>query len=119
DGAPREREDCLQVVVGEAELEPYEVVAEVALEDVVDAGQKPEPVDELVARVHAVTRVDLLAEAEDVVHELEAVLQEVEVEADAPRRLLDSEPPDERAEAPRELEREEEGVGRGRRERRV
>ncbi len=57
----------------------------------VDAAEEPELLDELVRHVHAVARLHLLAEAEEVVDDLEAVLQEVDVEPDAAGRLLDPE----------------------------
>src|SRR5258706_315608 len=52
--AAREREDRLQVLVGEAELQAEEVVAPVLEEDVIDAAEQPQLVDELVADVNAV-----------------------------------------------------------------
>src|SRR5580658_6408912 len=86
-----ERQDRLEVVVVEAELPAEEVVALRGGEDVVDAAEQPEALDELVRDEDAVARLHLFAEPEEIVHDLEPVLQEVQIEADAARRLLDAE----------------------------
>ena len=66
-----------QVLIVEAELQADEVVAPVAVEDVVDAGEHPQLLDELVAERDAPARLQLFAEAEEVLPNLEAVVQEV------------------------------------------
>src|SRR5882672_10661397 len=113
DEPPREGQDRLQVVVREAELQAHEVVAPVAVQDVVDAAEQPQLAEELVAEGDAPAGRELFAEAEEVLPELEAVVEQVEVQADAAGRLLDAEPAGQRADALGELEREAEGVGGG------
>src|SRR5436190_23550619 len=70
--------------------------------------------DELVAEVKAVARLDLLAEPEVVLVDLEAVRQEMRVEPDATGRFHDAEASGERAEATCELDAEAEGALRRR-----
>jgi hypothetical protein len=60
-----------------------EVVAPVAIEDIVDAGQHPKALDELVAESNPPARLQLFSETEKVLPYLEAVLQKVRVETDA------------------------------------
>ena len=67
--------------------------------------------DELVAESDAPARLQLFAEAEEVLPDLEAIVEQVDVEADAARRLLDAEAAGEGADALGELEREAERVG--------
>src|SRR5580658_9938606 len=94
--AARERQDGLEVLVVEAKLQPEEVVSQAGLEEVVDAPVDPEALEELVGDVDAVARLDLLAEPEEVVDDLESILEKVNVEAEAAGRLLDAEAPRER-----------------------
>src|SRR5580700_5737866 len=104
--AARERQDGLEVLVVEAKLQPEKIVSQAGLEEVVDPSVDPQTLEELVGDVHAVARLDLLAEAEEVVDDLESILQEVDVEAEAAGRLLDPEAPRERPHALGDLERE-------------
>src|SRR5271170_3541311 len=87
-GARGKRQDRLQIVVREAELQADEVVAPIAVEDVVDATEQPQLAEELVGERDAPAGRELLAEAEEVLPELEPVVQQVHVEPDAARRLL-------------------------------
>ena len=82
----------------------------------IDAAEQPQVLDELVRDVDAIARLDFLAEAEEVVDDLEPVLQKVDVEPDAAGRLLHPEAPRERPEALGELQRETESLGRRRRD---
>jgi hypothetical protein len=68
-------------------------------EDLIDATKEPESLDELVRDVDAVARGRLLAEAEEVVDDLEAIVEQVDVEADTTGRFLDAEAAREWAEA--------------------
>src|SRR5580692_8489760 len=74
------RQDRLQVLVGEPELQTEKIVSLAGQEDLIDAAQEPESLDELVRDVDAVARLRLLGEGEEVVYDLEAVVQEVDVE---------------------------------------
>src|SRR5579872_1279895 len=112
----REGENRLQVLVGEAKLEAEKVIALLRQEQVVHPAEEPETFDEFVLDVHAVAWLHLLAEPEEVIHDLEAVLQEVDVEADSAGGLLDPEATRERSHPLRELQRKAEGVARRRRD---
>jgi len=99
----RKRQNTLQILIIEPELQSDEIVAARAREDVVHAAEQPGAVDELVTERDAPARQHDFTEAEQVLANLEAIVEEQGVETEAARRFFDAETPSEWAETLREL----------------
>src|SRR5262249_30651356 len=106
----RERKNRLEVVVGEPELQADEVVAAIRVEDLVDTAEQPELADELVRERDAPARSQRFAEAEEVLLQLEAIVEQVQVQADAAGRLQDAEAAGKWTHSLGKLEREAKGA---------